>query len=116
MRIAYYAEDGMEFDNEHECENYEKMKDMRLHNFCSHLYDENGNEISITDVKVGQDNIDYLDIRTQEDWELIRDILEDKYGTLVPEGVGKWWYNYERDCWETFESIETKYLFMCRFF
>ena len=42
MRIAYYAEDGTEFETQSQCEAYEREQEHARKNFTSHMYNKDG--------------------------------------------------------------------------
>lgn len=119
MRIAYYADDGTEFETQGQCEAYEKEQENVRNNFTSHMYDDDGEEISLKEIMEGDDynyTIDYFDIKTDEDLQLIQDMLYEQCGMTVPTSVGQWYYNYEKDCWCSYEDYKGLYLFMSEIF
>lgn len=117
MRIAYYADDGTEFETEGECEAYEKEQENARNNFTSHMYDDDGEEIFLKEITDGISyNIDYFDIKTEEDLQLIHDVLYEGYGISVPSDIGRWYYDYNKDKWCSYEDYKGQYIFMNEIF
>lgn len=115
MRIAYYAEDGTEFETQSQCEAYEREQENARKNFTSHMYDKNGNEVFLNDFnQVG--NIDFFDIKSQADFQILENELAEKYYVSMPDQVGQWYYNYEKDRWCDYNELKKDYIFMNKIF
>lgn len=115
MRIMYYAEDGTMFEDRDECISYEAQKMDALVNFKSHMYDKDGDEVFLRDI--GRDTeIDYFDIKTEEDLQVLREEIEDKWGLSVPAYTGQWYYNYDKDRWDSYEEYKGLYFIMKEIF
>lgn len=117
MRIAYYADDGTEFETKSQCEKYEQEQENARKNFTSHLYDDDGDEISLQEIMDGNSStIDYFDIRTDKDLQLIHEILFEQYGISVPDSVGRWYYDYYKNRWCNYDDYKDQYLLMSKIF
>ena len=115
MKIVYYADDGTEFNDRAECEEYENEQANARKNFKSHLYDEDGDEIFLDKIDEGG-TIGFFDIKTQEDLQLLMEELADKRGLTMPDDTGRWFYNYDTDRWDSYEDYEELYLIMKKIF
>lgn len=115
MRVVYYAEDGTEFETSSQCEAYEQEQKNARKNFSSRMYDGGGNEIFLNDFdKVG--SIDYFDIKSKEDLQILWNELAEKYYVSMPDQVGQWYYNYEKDRWCNYDELKKDYIFMSKIF
>lgn len=119
MKIVYYANDGTEFETQSQCEAYEKEQEDARKNFTSHFYDYDGDEISLEEVMDNNTDyhlIDYFDIKTEKDLQIIHDVLFDQCGITVPDDVGRWYYDYDKDKWCNYEDYKGRYIFMSEIF
>lgn len=117
MKIVYYADDGTEFETQSQCEAYEKEQEDARKNFTSHLYDDDGDEVSLKEIMDDSTPIiDYVDIKTDEDLQIIHDVLFDQCGISVPDDVGCWYYDYSKDKWCNYEDYKGRYIFMSEIF
>lgn len=115
MRIVYYAEDGTEFETQSQCEAYESEQENARKNFQSHMYDKDGDEVFLDEIDPTI-CIDYFDIKTDEDYQLLWNELVEKYGFSMPDYEGQWYYNYEKDRWCSYEDYKGLYLLMSEIF
>ncbi len=116
MEVIYKAFDGKEFDTEWECEQYECMRELASKHFCSHLYAANGEEIQLTNVTADNcDNILFMDIKSQEDYNTIDQIM-DCYGCGMPPTFGRYYYDIVADVWKSYDYLKAFYDKMNNFF
>lgn len=106
MEVIYRAFDGKEFDDEYECEQYEHMRELVSKDFHSHLYTTKGEEIQLIDITSDNcDNILYMDIKSQEDYETIDKIME-CFGCGMPPTFGRYYYDLVADVWKSYDYLK----------
>lgn len=106
MKTLYQADDGKIFDNEEDCYNYENRPPV---NFTSHLYTKYGEEIKLEELDDYHQIIVFMDIRTQDDLDYLKQRLYDDWGVEIPDKCGKWYYDYYRCNWYSFAEWEKEY-------
>lgn len=109
MKAIYRADDDTEFEDEEECRDYERKQELMAHPFKSHLYITNGTEIHLSNLGKYLGNIGYLDIVSNEDWEILYELMCNGFGYDVPRNPGKWYYDTRHDEWCNFQTLEHKY-------
>ncbi len=102
MKIIYVADDGTQFDNEHECENYEFQKNINASSLIALGLDKKI-------IKLNETNIEdcyYVKISTEKDLKIFNE-LNNYAGVCLVDSVGEFYYDFNSDTWENLnEEIE----------
>lgn len=105
--IRYFADDGMEFDNELEYEKYEIlcMFDSIKEDYIPVVYDENGQRLILKQLFRDGDinDITFVNIKNKKAFAICK-AIEDYNGYCFPNDVGLWWHS--DDSWTDWINIE----------
>jgi len=118
MRVAYYADDGTEFETEKECRDYE-LKTADFFGECAHVlaYDDYGrkidfNKFEMENMENAFQDIWHIQFNTQKAIDLFCEIGQHQYGLLYIEDdirraikVGeRYYYDTDEDVWRCLED------------
>ena len=112
MHIVFIANDGRQFDNQWECENYEEQQKIATYNLKSRFFDENRHLMDITDLARCVEQGWYMEIATMEEAKLIAKYAEENVGIVLFEGppqVGRFYYSNEDERWMSIEVLYNAY-------
>lgn len=113
MRVAYYADDGTEFETEQECRNYE-LKTADFFEECVNVlaYNDYGrkinfNDFDMEDMENAFQDIWHIQFNTQKAIDLFCEIGQSNYGLLYIKNdirrevqVGeRYYYDTDKDVW-----------------
>ena len=113
MRIVFIANDGRQFDNQWECENYEEQQKIASYNLKSRFFDENRHLMDITDLARCVERGWYMEIASMEEAKLIAKYAEESVGIVLFEDkpqVGRFYFNDETDHWTPIEALYDAYI------
>ena len=114
MRVAYFADDGTEFESEHECREYEKKMSNLLSEFkySIHAYDEDGTAINLEDYdsddwETAFERIEYIKFDTEKAIDVFMDYAKHEYGMVdIERDIGRivkagerYYYDWDADEW-----------------
>ncbi len=118
MRVAYFADDGTEFETEKECRDYE-LKTADFFEECAHVlaYDDYGrkidfNKFEMEDMENAFQDIWHIQFNTQKAIDLFIEIGQSNYGLLYIKDdirrevqVGeRYYYDTDEDVWRCLED------------
>ncbi len=102
MKTIYVADDGKQFDNEYECENYEFQKSINTSSLIALDLDKKI-------IKLNETNIEdcyYVKISTEKDLKIFNK-LSDYAGVSLANSVGEFYYDLNSYTWKNLnEEIE----------
>jgi hypothetical protein len=115
MRIAYYADDGTEFETEAECRKYERRLSDLLYELRNgiHAFDDYGKVVNFNadDLYYAFERISYLKFDSQKAIDAFMDKANDfgvpylENGVKKPLVVGeRYYYDYHEDIWHCLED------------
>lgn len=100
MRKLFIADDGTEFEDEYECEEYEFINEFKDNNLV--MFSSNKSRItSIEDFN----NCNFIIIKSQADLDKLIKYC-DSYGCRYgyPKEIGCYYYDYDSDQWDLIDS------------
>lgn len=102
MRTVYIADDGMEFDNEYECEKYERKEKLKDNTIV--MLDSKNN---LLDNKIEKfESCLAISIKNRRDLDIVQ-YMSEYTGCSCPCNIGDFYYNLSNDEWEFLDdSIE----------
>lgn len=111
MICKYFAEDGTEFDDYDECEEYERRQEFAAHITESKFWNDEGQRMTIEEWIRDPECCDYMEISDNEEAEYIHQFLR-HMGICSPwrdwrvnnPTVGRYYYSREKDDWRNFEA------------
>lgn len=128
MEIVYRAFDGKEFEEEEQCEAYERIKTTPKECMGFKLYDTDGSEVKLLDEEYRvNDDFYYIITHNTEESATLYDILHDA-GISSPWDnhgwkncserfeAGQYYYDCEDCRWKNFEDFEETYNHMLSIF
>ena len=95
MRMVYIADDGTEFDNEIECNEYEHECNMKNSEII--MLNSNGKKLEITDENY--ERCSYIKITNDKDLNIIKQMGYNIGLYENPEEIGEFYWNYEDEYW-----------------
>lgn len=108
----YIADDGIEFDDEDECLDYERgIKIKKVYGFKA--YDLQGKEIFPKDYVRDMDDftydVHYIKVTNIQGWEEFEDLCNDEFGTYFYDGLDEisetgLYFKDDHDCWVSWEA------------
>ena len=118
MRVAYFAEDGTEFETESECIQYERKFSDLVHELQNgiHAYDEQGNFLDLgnwdmEDLEYAFEQITYIKFDNQKAIDVFVEKANDfglpcfEHNIKRPLVVGeRYYYSYDEDAWYCVED------------
>lgn len=110
MRVAYFADDGTEFESESECRQYERKLSDLLYELQNgiHAYDEDGDviEFDADDLEYNFEQVTYIKFDNQKAIDVFMEKANDfgmpcfRHNISRPLVVGeRYYYSYDEDCW-----------------
>lgn len=110
MRVAYFADDGTEFESESECRQYERKLSDLLYELQNgiHAYDEDGDviEFDVDDLEYNFEQVTYIKFDNQKAIDVFMEKANDfgmpcfRHNIHRPLVVGeRYYYSYDEDCW-----------------
>lgn len=110
MRVAYFADDGTEFESERECRQYERNLSDLLYELQNgvHAYDEDGDviEFDVDDLEYNFEQVTFIKFDNGRALDLFVQKANDfgmpcfRHNIDRPLVVGeRYYYSYGEDCW-----------------
>ena len=119
MRIVFVANDGRQFDNQWECENYEERQKIASYNLKSRFFDEDRVLMDITDLTRCVEQGWYMEIASMEEAKLIAKYAEESVGIVLFEDkpqVGRFYFDGNDEQWHPIEDLYIPYARALRVF
>lgn len=112
MKVVYFADDGTRFEDEDECELYERKQTLLGQITQSCFFSGEGNYMTAEEWLANPECCDYMKVANDEEAEWIYRYLRDDIGLCHPwedrranpPAAGYYYYNRKDDRWHNFET------------
>ena len=118
MRVAYFADDGSEFDNEEECEQYEYNLRMKDKFPTTRFFNRVGKVVPFLASCEFCENLFYVDVSNMDEALLLHQWFQDcGFDSIWPRDfhrgvtitLGRFFYDTEEDRWRNIEELYKAY-------
>lgn len=117
MICKYFADDGTEFDDYDECNDYEHRQEFAAHITESKFWDEDGQYMTTQEWLKDPEDCDFMEVSDSEEAYHIQQFLQ-YVGICSPwrnwrvdnPTAGRYYYSREKDDWRNFDTDQCEIL------
>lgn len=117
MICKYFADDGTEFNDYDECEDYERKQEFAVRITESKFWDEDGQYMTTQEWLQDPEDCDFMEVAEGESEDIHKFLREDA-GICSPwdnwrynnPATGRYYYSHKDDSWHNFDTDQCEIL------